>query len=283
MLQELAEIGMRLARTVDRHASAPATTEDQAATLALVFSRVARAVRQTVALEVRLAEDHRTREKQSDAERAIVAEQERIRGKKRAVKRIVEQAIEREANGALVAEAMRIDLYERLEDADDAMFGDRPIGVTIARICDDLNLPFDPSLWQGLNDAGEDAEAKSTDTSAVVVSDPPPIAVPAPSEFPLSGDGQSPPLPPRPGRSGGRWAGQARVGRHDDAVKGNRAQTANCTPHDTAPGTGAPFLLRLPRHPISGGTHVGQGERSCLRLGPGLPSSRRRDRRASSA
>jgi hypothetical protein len=55
VLQELTELGMNLARAV----SAEATVADPAKAneLALAFSRIARAVRQTLALEAKLAEE----------------------------------------------------------------------------------------------------------------------------------------------------------------------------------------------------------------------------------
>ena len=56
MLEELAEIGMKLARAVERRIEEKlsADAEDGDAGLALVFSRISRAVRQTIALESRL-------------------------------------------------------------------------------------------------------------------------------------------------------------------------------------------------------------------------------------
>jgi hypothetical protein len=58
-LQELTEIGMELARDVQRQAREQAKEQagDGAADFGLVFSRIARAVRQTVALEAKLDQD----------------------------------------------------------------------------------------------------------------------------------------------------------------------------------------------------------------------------------
>jgi hypothetical protein len=59
ILQELAEIGMDLARAVRTRALALAAKADPAAAvdLGLSFSRIARAVRQTVALEAKFEQD----------------------------------------------------------------------------------------------------------------------------------------------------------------------------------------------------------------------------------
>jgi hypothetical protein len=55
MLRELAEIGMRLARGVEQQAQdADAADRPSGGDLGLVFSRIARAVRQTLALEAKL-------------------------------------------------------------------------------------------------------------------------------------------------------------------------------------------------------------------------------------
>jgi hypothetical protein len=206
LLQELVDIGMDVARMVQQQAAAQAAGERIEAPLwseggvSLALLRIHRAVRQTVALQAKLDGDREARDEARAAKRAVAAAQERGRQKKLAVKGIVERAIESDALSQFGAEKMRIDLYERLADADDTRFGDRPISVIIARICRDLHLPFDPSLWQGLDEAGEKVEAKPPDDSpgsgrvaapamsrrpkpparrAATGSDPPPIAVPS--------------------------------------------------------------------------------------------------------
>ena len=67
MLQELARMGMDLARAVHKQGVAPAesvepVSEPAAAEAALAFSRIAKTVRQCLALEARVADQQRRRE-----------------------------------------------------------------------------------------------------------------------------------------------------------------------------------------------------------------------------
>ena len=122
------------------------------ADLGLVFARIARAVRQTVALEVRLASDAKEQAQRGAAAEASRAAMRRARGRqqKARVRRVVEEAIASEATGH-EAENMRFDLDERLEDPDiEAELGWRPIGVIVAAICADLGIAADLS---GFSDA----------------------------------------------------------------------------------------------------------------------------------
>ena len=165
MLQELAEIGMRLARAVGHQVAkcAPEGADDAgadvAADLALVFSRISRAVRQTIALEARL--DRQLHEARR-AEDAVLAEHARAatrtlaRRRKHTVREAVQQAVEAEACGPEL-EALLADLDERLEDSDDDLdFAELPIGALVARICRQLGVVHDPDLWQetDLQEAG---------------------------------------------------------------------------------------------------------------------------------
>jgi hypothetical protein len=155
-LEELAEIGMDLARTVQRQAHEQAATDAGAADLGLTFSRIARAVRQTVALEARLAEDHRA---QVAARRAKDTHTRAAR-RRREVKAIVGQAIEADADDSDV-ENLLLDLEERLADRDeDADFADRPIGELVARICRDLGVTPDWSLFEDDDWAIEEARTR---------------------------------------------------------------------------------------------------------------------------
>jgi hypothetical protein len=107
-----------------------------------MFSRIARAVRQTLALESKLAEDRDVRDKRTQAEQA------RRRGaqRKNTVRHIVEQAIEADADGT-DREDLLDDLHERFEYEDDLRFADRPIAEHVARICRDLGVTPDWTLW----------------------------------------------------------------------------------------------------------------------------------------
>lgn len=142
-LAELGEIGLELARLVRRKAVEQAAANPDGAvdeSLGLVFARIARAVRQTFALEAKLAEDRRT------AEAATTAR--RVERRKTRVRTAVERVLDAEAEES-DAENLFYDLTERLEtDYDDADFAGRPIGELVARICRDLGVTPDWSLWQ---------------------------------------------------------------------------------------------------------------------------------------
>ena len=164
MLEELAGIGMRLARDVERRALAEeprrdalpdpalvhsATADGARADFGLMFARIARAVRQTVALEARLAADAEARATVGAAALAnrAAAEQKRSRQLKDRVRRLAEAAISAEAEGH-EAENLRYDLEERLEDPSiEAELGWRPIGVIFAGICRDLGIAADLSRF----------------------------------------------------------------------------------------------------------------------------------------
>jgi hypothetical protein len=144
LLQELAELGMTMARAVVAQvvdAETPATDPG------LAFSRIARAVRQTVALEARLAEDRQLRREKAAA-RDVEAGRLRAVRRKHEVRRCVEQAIEADASEN-DAEDLLGDLDERLDDGVyDFDFAERPVGELIARICRDLGVTPDWSLWE---------------------------------------------------------------------------------------------------------------------------------------
>jgi hypothetical protein len=155
MLQELGELGMKLARAVTEQAVETAAEPDR--DLGLVFSRIARAVRQTIALEAKLADDGRA----ETAARVGGETRTRAHRHKRQVKRLVERAIEADADPS-DHENLFFDLVERLEDDyDEADFADRPIGELVQRICKDLGLTANPSLWQDDDWAVEEANLLS--------------------------------------------------------------------------------------------------------------------------
>jgi hypothetical protein len=141
MLRELAEIGMALARDVGQQAAA----DPQGPDLGLVFSRIARAVRQTLALEARLEQDRRNQDRDAQSERARAV---RLRGaaRKTQVRRAVERAIDAEASDH-EAENLFADLVDRLDDQEEAWFADRPVADLVAAICRDLGVTHDPALW----------------------------------------------------------------------------------------------------------------------------------------
>jgi len=188
-LQELAEIGMDLARALRRQVveaaavdgGAPAVPAAGGGDPALAFSRLARAVRLTLALEARVAEVGRA----AEAERAARRADRRIRGLiiKDEVQAIAREAIEaagRERGAEVDVERLLADLDERLEDTDEADgFADLPVGALVARICRDLGVAFDADAWdedgdepwdddddEGDGDEGEDDDPWARDQPA---------------------------------------------------------------------------------------------------------------------
>ena len=142
-LAELAALGMGLAR--DQARRAEAAVADDGPDPGLAFSRLARAVRQTIALEARLSERliSLDREDQAGAmarlSEAMEGAAERVRAR---LKRIVEQADAEEAEEAAQAEAP-----ERLGDAPDGedwVWAGRELGLADEAGEDGGGLPPPP-------------------------------------------------------------------------------------------------------------------------------------------
>jgi hypothetical protein len=155
MLRELADIGMEMARALQGEVRARAeVVEDDAADpsrsvaeLGLAFSRVSRAVRQTLALEARLEDDRLARERAAeDAQSQSNSELS-------------------EAGARVKAKLMRL-LYPEREDDDswdddededlsdgpdvergEGFVSDRPAANVVAGVCGDLGIEPDLSLW----------------------------------------------------------------------------------------------------------------------------------------
>jgi hypothetical protein len=157
LLKELREMGAELARVVFGQAMAQAAVEraaggepvaagqQSAAGLSLVYGRVMRAVRQTVALEIRLAS--------GDRGSAVSSEQERRQRHKMRIKRAVKRVIAGEGAGPFKTADWLDELHGRIEDLDDTDFADRPIGEIVAGICRDLGIAFDRRRWEAESQA----------------------------------------------------------------------------------------------------------------------------------
>jgi hypothetical protein len=149
LLEELAEIGMKLARAMGDQALAVASedaTSPRAAELSLAFTQVARAVRQTLALEARLNHQAETAHRRAQTERRA-AEADAFRERRRAqAVRMVQHAIEDEVAEPHVQHHLDC-LHERLADPREDLTG-RPLGAVVAGICRQLGLDPDWSHWQ---------------------------------------------------------------------------------------------------------------------------------------
>ncbi len=166
VLREMAELDLELMRALTHQAAARAQAGEAVGDAGLAVSRVSRSLRLTLALEERFAKARRAEIAAVEAERAAEEQSalatERLRGvvRKDEVMEIVEQAIGDEAEGDR-AEALLTELVERLErPEDEADFTDRPIGELAARICAELGLSPDWSLWKDEDWAVEEAESR---------------------------------------------------------------------------------------------------------------------------
>ncbi|MGH6967231.1 MAG: hypothetical protein ACREE0_22325 [Phenylobacterium sp.] len=193
MLHELAEIGMQMARAARDEALAPADVETPrppsrfgAADLGLVYSRIARAVRQTLALEIRVAEEIETVRREGE-QRRVADIRQAMDERQTEIRDYVAEAIEAEAaekkSSEREVERLLDDLDERIEAGDyDDTLDTAPIGELVARICADLGVIPDWDLWGDHQWARDHllAQSLSQDIGADrwKYLDPPPVAPP---------------------------------------------------------------------------------------------------------
>jgi hypothetical protein len=164
MLELLAEIGMALARDLSRRVGEGLEADEplDGGAVALEFSRISRAVRQTIALEARLDQDREALAKMFADERAAreKAREDRIEGRRRTVKIAVQNAISRASENYSQALSLNKILCERLEDPrEDDDFADLPVSTLVARICADLDLTPDWDLWKNTDWAADEWRA----------------------------------------------------------------------------------------------------------------------------
>jgi hypothetical protein len=152
MLRELAEIGMALARALGEHALAalappaaetpePAPAPPSRIDPGLAFARVARVVRQIIALEARIVADRDAppRPRHPDGRRPDRSADPRHA----TIRRVLHEAARLDARGAAPAPLLRR-IDERLGDELDAdPDQDLPIEAIIAGLCEDLGLGRD--------------------------------------------------------------------------------------------------------------------------------------------
>ena len=159
LLEQIAEEGLRLGQAIARQITDPdpsVETSVKAETIAMAFSRVARAVRMTALLQTRLLKDMdeaRARAAfawSSDPSSVALAEEEARRNEPAYVhKARVEAIVERIAKRGAKNDEEKLDRIiretgERLDDED--IYGDvltRPVGELVALICRDLGLDPD--------------------------------------------------------------------------------------------------------------------------------------------
>jgi len=145
LLGELAELGLNIARAVERQATceAPGAVQVVTGDVSLAFARVARAVRLTVALQSALMRDlqalDEVTERHLKGGRSNAAQRRKAR-----VRRILDRVIEAEVADAAEGERLAGEARERLEHDD--IYGDvlsKPVGEIVALVCRDLGLSPD--------------------------------------------------------------------------------------------------------------------------------------------
>jgi hypothetical protein len=152
MLDRLSQIGMEIAEACGREAKA-APNAGEARAVGLIFARVARAVRMTIALQSRLAKDLAALDRADGLAQAAQRSRRRVR-----LSRLVEDAARasvaarREAGHQYWAdedaiedeiEQLSSEAYERLVDAEEDDLSGLSFGEAAAAICNDLGLSPD--------------------------------------------------------------------------------------------------------------------------------------------
>ena len=145
-LERLAEIGMELAEEAGRQAKATPEAREKsgfAGDPAEIFAKAARTVRMCIALQSKLMKDLADFERADKAERS-----QRATARKYRIQDYVERAIkvefgERSAIRVLSDQTREILRDENLLDR----IADRPVGEIVARICRDLGLSPEWSVW----------------------------------------------------------------------------------------------------------------------------------------
>jgi hypothetical protein len=198
LVGELAELGLNVARSIERQATAPASDDgsddgsahDGAAPpvlgdIGLAYARVARAVRLTVMLQSKLIEGLQALDRgETDSARWL-----RECDTKKRVERIVERVIRAEHDDEEVVDHLTREGAERLDEDD--IYGDvltRPVSETVAVICRALGLAPD---WAHL---AEEAWAQEEMASGAAGS--PLAALMAEHRAARTGASGSPPPPP---------------------------------------------------------------------------------------
>jgi hypothetical protein len=253
MLQQLAEFGMAAAAVAkqqiidqaerDRGAAPDSTgaRDEIARNFQLDFSRAALAVRQTLALQERIEQDHLARidrqaaeaaaRRAEDAQRRAARRQAAIERRRARLQQDIEHVIKAKAP-LLKADRLILDLTARLRpERLDWDFGDAPLREIFLRICRSLGVPESWSQHWDEGDEGDESEGPAPAGAPDPIRAAGPANPAAPDEAAGSDEAETPPErrqspPPRP-----------------DSVPDNRASApaaAPAAPRLTVPGTGPP-------------------------------------------
>lgn len=140
MLAELAQLGMALARELQARAMAAETTEE-AAQAGSAFHKVARTVRQSLALSEKLTRDRARAMREAEVHTDTRQTADRARRRdyaKNIATRLIWTESEREDEDCADLEAEMLDHLEAASLTDQFLEG--PFSATVARLCADLGL-----------------------------------------------------------------------------------------------------------------------------------------------
>ncbi len=163
-LDVLADVGMGLTRRLAREADEAEPGTLDVGAVALAYSRLAKAVRQTIALQARLEADAAAG-KATDARPSWEAPKlaqpfvktPRDKAHDALTLAIDVAAGENEAKFERLEEA----LWDELDDLDDEAFNRRPIGAIVVEICEALGIEPSLNLWADEDWAIEEARTKA--------------------------------------------------------------------------------------------------------------------------
>jgi len=157
MLEKATERGLELLDEI-RKMAAERTGEDD---IGVAYSRISKAIRQSVMLHAKLEEDAAKTDAQRQAEEAVRAGSEARRAAalvagqqeyhKSMVQKAVQLAITVDMNEdeTLDCCALETDLLERLDDYDAySDFDRKSVGEVVESICRVMDLTFEPALWE---------------------------------------------------------------------------------------------------------------------------------------
>jgi hypothetical protein len=169
MLRQLADGGMELAQIVLAKARAaaeadPAVGEPQPSVteLALAYSRVARTVRQTLALEVKFVEGPRSRDSADDVmelwRQDMESSKEKLRAKLAAVGLYPTEPLRMgESDDEDFGDGDHENLADQPDDDREGFCADRSPREVMAGVCADLGIERDLSVWDDNDRAVEEA------------------------------------------------------------------------------------------------------------------------------
>ena len=159
VLAEVNRISLRMLQALEHEALEPAPengpdalqlreeARPRVGELSQAMIRLARSIRQTAFLQIKLANDGLQHELKTQAERAdkAAARRETLDLRKDEVRVAVEMVIEAQVPRREAAERLLDDLDLGLDRFTDADLERRSVGEIVARLCEEVGIPFDPT------------------------------------------------------------------------------------------------------------------------------------------